>query len=452
MMTKEEIINLIRERLDISSLNKTQKSVLDFWDKSERDIIIYSPTGSGKTISFVIPIMLIVDADAKHIQSVIITPSRELTIQVFNVLKSISSETRVACCYGGHKSVDELNLLKSTPNIIVATPGRLLDHIKRGSIDLSLAKCLILDEFDKSLELGFSDEMRRIISYCPTCMRYILTSATIIKKMPDYIKLNDPLEINHLEEKFLSVEPRINMWIVRAQSRSKIKTLIDLLFSIPDEKTLIFSNSRETAQVIYESLKQESISVSLYHGGLEQKEREKAVSLFNNGTSLVVSATDLASRGLDIANIKHIIHFDLPISQEIFMHRNGRTARVNETGDIYLIMTDNDKLPDYSKKAKEYKPNSKRVFNKQSEIATIHISAGKKEKVSRGDIMGFIFRNTDIVESSDIGHIDVFDHYSLVAVPSNKINVIIKSVSPFKLKKQKVKLSVANVQLKFSRE
>ena len=437
--------------MNIVSLNKTQQLVLECWGNRDDDIIVYSPTGSGKTISFVIPILLSLNGESNCVEAVVITPSRELALQVFHVIKTINPETRVACCYGGHKSADEINTLKSNPNVIIATPGRLLDHIKRGNVDLSNAKCLVLDEFDKSLELGFTDEMKSIMKHCPTQSRQILTSATRIKEIPAFVNLKHPYEINNLDDKNLFVDSRITLWKVKSHSSSKLDTLLELLFTIPDEKTIIFSNSRDTAQFLYEKLSRKNISLTLYHGAMEQKEREKAVAMFNNGSALVISATDLAARGLDIADIKHIVHYDLPLSQEVFTHRNGRTARVDATGDVYLIIEREESLPDYARDAQEFNLDSTVKNHKQSRIGTIHINAGKKEKVSRGDIVGFLATNTSVVNPSEIGVIDVFNHYSLVAVPRHKTDEIIKSVSPFKLKKQKVKLSKALVQLKFTR-
>lgn len=451
MLTKEEIIRQIRERMNIVSLNKTQQLVLECWRNRDDDIIVYSPTGSGKTLSFVIPILLTVNGESNCVEAAVITPSRELALQVFHVIKTINPDTKVACCYGGHKSADEINTLKSNPNIIIATPGRLLDHIKRENVDLSKAKCLVLDEFDKSLELGFTEEMKSIMKHCPTQSRHILTSATRIKEIPAFVNLKHPFEIDNLDDKNLVVDSRITLWAVKSHS-SKLDTLLELLFNIPDEKTIIFSNSRDTAQILYEKLSRKNISLTLYHGAMEQKEREKAVAMFNNGSALVISATDLAARGLDIADIKHIVHYDLPLSQEVFTHRNGRTARVDATGDVYLIIEKDESLPDYASDAQAFHLNSTVKNLKQSRIGTIHINAGKKEKVSRGDIVGFFATNTNVVNPSEIGVIDVFDHYSLVAVPRHKIDDIIKSVSPFKLKKQKVKLSESLVQLKFSRK
>ena len=194
------------------------------------------------------------------------------------------------------------------------------------------------------------------------------------------------------------------------------------------------------------------MSIALYHGALEQIEREKAIAMFNNGTALVLVATDLAARGLDIADVKHIIHFETPITQEIFTHRNGRTARVDAEGDAYLITGAKEALPHFVGQCRCYDIEQKTpAYSKVSAVATIYISAGKKEKVSRGDIVGFIASHATELEAREIGTITIHDHYSLVAVPTSKAQEIINSVSPFKLKKQKVKLSIAKPILRFVR-
>ena len=425
------------------SLNDMQQHVVHAWENTGKDIIVLSPTGSGKTIAFVIPLLTL----ESYNTSIVIVPSRELAQQITGVIKTIVPKMTVSCCYGGHNTIDEAHSLQNSPNIIVGTSGRLLDHIKRGNINTHKVQCLILDEFDKSLELGFMGEMEQILSAIPFSARKILTSATSIPVLPKFLKLKETVTVNS-KDNSLSPINRTTFWSVTYNNANKVKTLVRLLRSIPDESTLIFSNHRDISQEIFETLKKENFSIGIYHGALDQIQREKAVAMFNNGSLLLLSATDLAARGLDISSVRHIIHYDIPFTEEIFTHRNGRTARVDATGNVYVLISPTEPIPHFINFNNEFHYSSIN-HNKVSSTKTIYISAGKKEKISRGDIVGFLTKNAPMLTSEEIGKIDVFDHYSLVAVPECKIEEVIKSVSPFKLKKQKVKLSVASPLLRF---
>lgn len=451
-MTIDTIIKQATEALGITALNAMQTQVVKHWTSNSDDIIIYSPTGTGKTLATAIPALLSVDDHDSSTQVVVIAPARELAVQTHRVIKKISPLTATTCCHGGHSSTIERASLSAHPTIVVATPGRLLDHIVNNHLDISTIKCLVLDEFDKTLELGFTDEMRAIMSHCPSNARIIMSSATAIEHLPSYVKLHNYHTINLLRDQSLIVDNRLTMWYVKAQGNDRLDTVLKLLHAIDDELTIVFTNTRETAEHVFKFLWSRKMSTALYHGALQQIEREKAVAMFNNGTSMVLVATDLAARGLDISNVKHIIHYELPPTKEILIHRNGRTARVDSNGEAFLITTASESLPFFATQCKEFiiDNNSKR-HNKVSTIATIHISAGKKEKVSPGDIVGFLSSHTNSLNANEIGKIFVHDHYSLVAVPAAKAQEIINSVSPFKLKKLKVKLSVAKPLLRFAK-
>lgn len=443
-MTLESIIHHAKQALGIDHLNHMQEQVLEQWCTTSSDLIVYSPTGSGKTLATAIPALLTIDDAKTSPQVVVIVPSRELALQTNNVLKKISPLTSTTCCYGGHNSSAESLSLKSCPKIVVGTPGRLLYHIDSGNVDMAGVKCLILDEFDKSLELGFSDQMSSIMGQCGPQVRTLLTSATAIGSMPHYVKLTNPYTLNLLQLHELNVENRITMWRVTCKEDHKIETLCKLLHHIPDERTIVFTNTRESAQQVFNSLSHTPMSVELYHGMLVQLEREKAIDMFNNGSAMVMVATDLASRGLDIDSVKHIVHYELPLTHEILIHRNGRTARVDAHGNAYFITTNHEPLPSFAGQCNELDlSNNTSQHNKVSALTTLHISAGKKEKVSRGDIVGFLVGNVVNLTANEIGKINIHDHYSLVAVTASRIDDIINSASLFKLKKQKVKLSVA---------
>ncbi len=437
-MKESAIIEQIRSRLGIESLNNMQTTMAS--KANATNIVLLSPTGSGKTIAYLLPLLKNIKASTGRVQAVVIAPSRELAVQISKVAQTIAVGLKVTCCYGGHNVTDEENSLSVVPDILVGTPGRLLDHAKRGNVYLQPVRILVLDEFDKSLELGFHEEMRKLIKRMPNISRQILTSATRISDCPDFISLRDAETLCFLSES--TVESRINVLRVESDMRDKLETLRTLLYNIEPGKTIIFANHRESAMRIYEYLKKLHLPVGLYHGGLDQIDREKAVQMLNNGTFSIMVTTDLGSRGLDITGVKHIVHYHLPQTQETYTHRNGRTARIDNTGSVYVITGPDEKIPDFISFDDSLALDSDAECRIRKEYETIFFSAGKKEKISKGDILGFILTKSGI-EPSAVGRIDVADHYALVAVDARVAKSVLAAIAREKIKNQKVKISIA---------
>lgn len=410
----------------------------------KRDIMLLSPTGSGKTLAFILPVLKMLKVPTGRVQCVVIAPSRELVIQITGVFNTIAAEYKVTALYGGHKVEDEVNSLKVTPDIIVATPGRLLDHINRRNIDVLPVRILILDEFDKSLELGFEDDMKKITGRMKNVSRNILTSATRADILPEFLKLENPIEINYLEEN-IRLRKRIRVNRVDASGKDKLETLLVLLHNITEgnvpERSIIFVNHRESAERVAEYLTKRGVDAVLYHGALDQRERETAIVKFNNGSRPILVATDLAARGLDIEGVKNVIHYHQALTEEAYTHRNGRTARVEEEGDIYILVGPDEDIKDYTEFDREIHLDSSAEVELKSGLATIAINGGKKEKLSKGDIVGFLTKECGI-PASEIGRIAVFDHYSLVAVADRDIKSILSKGNSLKLKGARRRFSV----------
>lgn len=449
-MKEQEILSLINERLGIRDLNDLQKSVLKNL-KISSSAIIYSPTGSGKTLAFSVTLLkALKNFDTEKLQAVIIAPSRELVIQISEVIRPIAPDYKVTSLYGGHNVADEKNSLQNVPSIIVGTPGRLLDHANRENIDLTNVRQLILDEFDKCLELGFEDEMRKLLKKMPNLSRKILTSATILKEIPDFVNLREYVTLDFLE---CAKNPsdRTTVWQVKSEEKDKLAALRTLLYSIPQGKTIIFANYRDAVSRIYQNLKDNQISAGIYHGALEQMDREKAIAMFNNESYPILVSTDLGSRGLDIKEVKNIIHYHLPVSQESYTHRNGRTARVDKTGDVYILTHQDEQLPDFVTIDKTFnlpeKCEQKAIVNKN---CTLYFKAGKKEKISKADIVGFIANNSQIAPN-EIGVINVYDHYALVAVPKQKAKTAVSQLLKAKIKGKKIRIEIASAEVRISR-
>ena len=438
-MKETEIIKLVKERLGIDELNEMQQSALNAWKAGGGDLVLYSPTGTGKTLAFALCLLQALKPPMQRLQAVVMAPSRELVMQTAEILRVLAVDYKVTPCYGGHAVADEKASLAVTPDVVVATPGRLLDHHKRGHIDLSGTRLLVLDEMDKALELGFEDEMRRLIKVMPRINRRIMASATVLDEVPEYVRLHNPFTLNVLEQDDQPSE-RIKVWQVVSDDKDKLETLRQLLLSLDGGKTIVFANFRESVERIHQALHKQRFSVGIYHGALDQQQRETAVAMLNNGSINILVSTDLASRGLDIDTVAHIVHYHLPINGQSYVHRNGRTARVDASGNAYVITAPDEPLPEWIAVDEPFtlEPSAKPA---KATMSTLYFQAGKKEKLSRGDIMGFIANNGG-VEPAAIGRIDVRDHYSLAAVPRNQAQQVLALLQQAKIKGKKVRISL----------
>lgn len=439
MQHKSISIKKILNQLNISALNEMQEAFIEAAEK-DGDLILLSATGSGKTLAFLIPILKKLDANLSHTQALIITPSRELALQVEKVFKSLQSGFKVTCCYGGHlRETEERNLVEA-PALIIGTPGRLADHIRRENIKTENIETLVLDEFDKSLELGFQDEISFVTGSLKSLKKRILTSATDMEKIPGFLGMDNPEKLN-----FLSGEQpeALAIQFVKADDKDKIQTLFNLICLLGNRPTIIFCNHREAVNRVSDLLKDKGIVNVFYHGALEQQEREAALSKFRNGSSNILVTTDLASRGLDIPHIRYIVHYHIPLTEEAFTHRNGRTARMDASGTAILILSPEERLPSYvSGNIQEITIPDNIEIPEKPKWSTLYISAGKKDKVNKIDIVGF-FSNKGELKKEDIGLIDVSDFFSFVAIRKSKVSKVLQLIKDQKIKNKKVRISVA---------
>lgn len=437
-MKEKEIRANIASRLAITELNPMQQRMAQLPGSGTFTLI--SPTGSGKTLAFAIPLLKSLEPSDGRVRAVVMAPSRELVLQIFEVIRPIATGLKTVAFYGGHPMQEEVNSLAVTPDIIVATPGRLLDHLRRGQLDLSGVRTLVLDEYDKALELGFADEMKRVCRKLTSVSLIILTSATVLAELPSYLPVSKRTELIDFSE---STSPRRQMQIVHVPSpvRDKLDTLIDLLRSLPDGRVIVFANHRESVERIHAALRKAGLPAGLYHGGLEQHDRENAVELLNNGTTPILVSTDLGSRGLDIAELSAVVHYHLPPSAEAWTHRNGRTARQDAEGEVYVITTDDESIPEYIEWDRDYVPQGKSERPITSSVATLYFNVGKKEKISRGDIVGFLIAKGGL-EAGQIGRIALRDHSALVAVPRSEGRRLVKALTPEKIKNTRAKISL----------
>ncbi|WP_341840300.1 DEAD/DEAH box helicase [Chitinophaga caseinilytica] len=429
----------ILSNLQIGALNDMQQASLETNSTSDA-VVLLADTGSGKTLAFLLPLVRSLKKNNNVSQAMIIVPARELALQIERVFKSMKTGFKVTCCYGGHLRETEENNLKEAPELIIGTPGRLGDHIRRGNINTAHIETLVLDEFDKSLEEGFEKEMAFIIGSLPALKKRILTSATEALDIPEFVGLENPTEINFLKgEK----SPALAVKMVNSDDPDKSETLFRLICALGNRSTIIFCNQREFVGEVSGMLKDKGILNVFYHGAMEQQERDAALCKFRNGSSNILVTTDLAARGLDIPNIRYIIHYQLPHTKETFVHRNGRTARMEASGTAILMLAPGERVPDYISPAPEVitLPDTT-VLPQKPDWTTLFIAAGKKDKVNKVDIVGFL-SHKGMLKKEDIGIIEVKDFFSFVAVRKSKAGATLHLIQSERLKNKKVKISVA---------
>lgn len=429
----------IYQKLQIQDMNQMQKSAYKTTE-NEQDLILLSPTGSGKTLGFLFPVLRNLNKENTGIQAMILVPARELALQIEQVFKSMGTDFKVTVCYGGHDKKIEQNNLIEAPALLIGTPGRIAYHLRNGNFDPKTIKTLVLDEFDKSLEFGYQEDMSFIVQSMKNLSQRILTSATAMYEIPEFTGLNDEKTVDFLKTK--ESIPDIQLRKVMTISEEKLDTLFNLICKIGNKRTLIFCNHRDAVDRISDLLFQKGIKRETFHGGMEQDERERALLKFRNDSARILITTDLASRGLDIPEVESIVHYQLPPKEDAFIHRNGRTARMNAKGFVYLIMTEEENFPFIKNDVKIESVEGFSKIPEQTPFETIYISAGKKDKVNKVDIVGYLIKKGQL-EKDDIGLIEVKDTTSYVAVNRKKVSQLLKNLANERLKNKKVKMEVA---------
>ncbi|MBV8253641.1 MAG: DEAD/DEAH box helicase [Chitinophaga sp.] len=434
-------IPAILANLKIDALNDMQLASLEA-NKHHHDVILLSATGSGKTLAFLLPVLERLHVTKKTTQALIVVPSRELAMQIEKVFRQMGTGYKITACYGGHLRETEENNLIEAPTVIVGTPGRLGDHIRRGNIKVDTIETLVLDEFDKTLELGFQEEVSFIVESLPNVKRRQLTSATEAVEIPDFIQMEKPEKLNFLPEDGAPTE-RLTFKQVLSPENDKVDTLFRLICHLGNRSTIVFCNHREAVERTSTMLTEKGILNTFYHGAMEQRDRDSALCKFRNGTVNVLVTTDLAARGLDIPHIRYIVHFHLPHTEDSFVHRNGRTARMEASGTAIVILAPDEKLMPYVPADIEtINLPEKAVLPEKPKWVTLFIAAGKKDKVNKIDIVGFL-GNKGKLKKEDIGLIEVKDFFAFVAVVRSKVGHTLEMIKQEKIKGKKVKIDIA---------
>lgn len=433
------------ENLKIEQLNPMQEAVGRVYE-SCKSLIVLSPTGSGKTLAFLLPLVQGLSASTEAVQAVVLVPSRELALQIEGVFKAMNTGFKVMSCYGGRPAMDEHRTMKSLkPAVIVGTPGRMNDHLHKGNFGVEQIRTLVIDEFDKCLEFGFQEEMAEVVGQLPALKKRVLLSATDAEEIPQFTGVSEG-ESGVQKLDFLTeggVSSRLTLQQVLSPQKDKLETLYRLLCAVAHRPTLVFVNYRESVDRVAGYLQSKKFPCEAFHGGMEQPDRERALYKFRNGSSPVLVSTDLAARGLDIPGVENIVHYHLPVNEEAFTHRNGRTARWEATGSSFLLLHAEESLPAYI-------PQDIPVFNLpegtpkpvKARWTTLYIGKGKKDKLNKIDIVGFLYKKGGL-SREDIGQVDVKDHYAFVAVRRSKCKQLLALVQGEKIKGMKTLIEEA---------
>lgn len=427
----------IYRKLGISTLSAMQKATASAFERTNHDIVVLSPTGTGKTLAYLLPLVGAVNPAVDDVQAIVIVPGRELALQSAKVLQQMGCGVRGYAAFGGRMAMDEHRELRNLrPHIVFATPGRLNDHLDKGNISPLKVRTVVIDEFDKCLDMGFSEEMKEVRSALPKDINTWLISATNAPSdFEKYISLSKSITLNYLKT---ADDKRLDTYIVNSPLKDKLETLRDLLIMLNGEPAIVFVSYRESVERVYKYLKQEHFFAEKYHGGMEQRDRERALYKFRSGGSNVLVSTDLAARGLDIAEVKHIVHYHIPTDKAAFEHRNGRSTRWENRGASYVILGPEEPLPAFSgiPDAEVMEIVHSEKTPTVPEWTTLYIGRGKKEKVSKGDVLGFLCKKGGL-KGCDIGRIDIEAHCSYVAIRRSKTKSVLRAISGEKIKDMK---------------
>lgn len=429
-MNQQNILN----RLGIARLSVMQEQVIASVASDKRNIVVLSPTGSGKTLAYLLSLLPMIDTRSDAIQLLVIVPGRELALQSERVLNDMKTGIRAMSLYGGRPTMDEHRVYKQfLPQVIFGTPGRLNDHFSKGNILSSTIRYVVIDEFDKCLQMGFRDEMQKLLGVLPHTQRNLLLSATDSEEIVAFMGDEKSLKLDFTD----GVEPpstRTTEYRVMSPEKDKLDCLERLLRHLGEQSSIVFLNYRDSVERTFAFLKDKGFTVAMLHGGKEQRMREDALYRFSNGSANILVATDLASRGLDIDHVANVIHYHLPLDADSHTHRVGRTARWDAEGRIFYLLGPEESLPSFIRsEPATYELPEELPLPARPTMVTLYIGKGKKDKISKGDIVGFLCK-TGGLAPTEIGRIDVKERYAYAAVAFAKHEQVLRKVTGAKIK------------------
>lgn len=425
-------------KLGIDRLNAMQTATLEALDTAN-ELVLLSPTGSGKTLAFLLPVFFGLRREVDGVQALILTPSRELASQIEQVARTMATGFKVNAVYGGRASSHDKLDFKHAPAVLIGTPGRVADHLRNQRFSADTVRYIVLDEFDKSLEIGFESDMRAILAPMHNAKVRILTSATQRIEIPDFVGLRHPVYIDRAQQS----PEKLEVKIIEAQPSDLNKAVVRLLAQPEVLPVIVFVNFRNSVEGLSEVLTRYGIDHAVFYGTMEQQDRERSLVKFRNGSCRVLVATDLAARGIDVPEIRSIIHFELPMKEEEFIHRNGRTARMHRSGVAYVLQVSRRRLPAFITQLNAERIAAETLRSESAPTArewqTLRVSGGRRNKISKGDLAGF-FIKVGGLRPEEVGVIEVRPECAYVAIAADRVSSVLPKVDSQKLKTKKVRV------------
>jgi len=443
-LSKEMLFNL--KKMGYKSMTPIQSKTLPYI-LNKTDVIAQAKTGSGKTAAFGIGLLQNLDVKRFRIQSLVLCPTRELANQVAKELRDIAKfahNIKILTLCGGSAFYPQVNSLKHNAHIVVGTPGRVLKHLDKESLNLQNMKTLVLDEADRMLDMGFIEEIQKILSYAPKERQTLLFSATY----PDeIITLSNSIQKDAINIKTTDTESanKIAQYFYKVESLQKFQTLLDIFATFKPQNAIVFCNTKIGSDELAQKLQDKNIDALAIHGDLEQYERNDVLVQFSNKSCRVLIATDVAARGLDIKELSAVINYDIPHTKETYTHRIGRTARAGKEGLAFTLYTNNEEenIDQYKNDEVFFHDTTtlKRVndFKMTPPYTTLVIEGGKKDKLSKGDLLGALTGDVGL-EGKVIGQIDIYERQSYVAIENAFIDKAYKKLSKGKIKAKRFPL------------
>jgi ATP-dependent RNA helicase DeaD len=460
------------KRLGYETPSQVQEEVIPLV-LEEKDLIVKSQTGSGKTAAFGIPVCEKIDIETSEPQALILTPTRELCVQVKEDITNIGRFKKIRCAavFGKQPITIQTRELRQRVHIIVGTPGRTLDHIKRDNLVLSQIKYLIIDEADKMLNMGFIDQVESVINELPTARITMLFSAT----MPEEIEILcskymiNPIRIEVTPENITS--EKIEQEWFEVENNEKFRLLNKIIYIENPDSCILFCRTKENVESLFMRMENNDYSCNALHGGMLQNDRLEIMKRFKRWEFKFLIATDIAARGIDIENLTHIINYDIPVENESYVHRIGRTGRAGSSGKAITFVSPGElrllheiedyigyKIPNKKIPTDEEVDNARKTFSIKSEnvpilkidkstqlnssITKLYINAGKKKKIRPGDIVGAI-TGIDGVNSDNVGIIDIQDNVSYIDILGGKGEVVLEALKNTTIKGKTVRAQKA---------
>jgi ATP-dependent RNA helicase DbpA len=424
-----------------------------------RDLIGQSATGSGKTVAFALPLLERLDLGTRELQGLVLAPTRELAAQVARELRKLGRRQpglSVAILSGGEPVREQARTLERGAHLAVGTPGRVLDHLRRRTLRVHRVATIVLDEADRMLDMGFQPDIEKVLKALPSSRQVVLFSATFPASIRELSEKYQKSPVSVRVETPLEGKPDIVELVVRTSGEKKLEALCWVLEEHPHESALVFANQKLTVAEMEKALHGRGLDVASLHGDLEQRDRDRVMAKFRNGSTRVLLATDVAARGIDLDSLSLVVNLDLPSQPEVYVHRIGRTGRAGKSGLAVSLAAPADEpkleaIQSYTGRAltpvraegrSPVRTAAPQPRGAGAPMDTLRLSGGRKDKLRAGDILGALTGEAGGLDGNDVGKIEIHDHFSFVAVAKTASQKALVSLRDGRIKGRRFRVTL----------